>query len=183
MKTSLKALLAILFLFSMPLSSLAQTQDLDPENTLYLDLEYGRVVIKMFPDVAPNHVKRIKELTRQGYYDGSPFHRVIEGFMAQTGKPGDGSGDGTGQELDAEFSDMSHYRGMVSMARPDDINGADSQFFICLGFSPDLDGKYTIWGEVVSGMRNVDKIKYGEGPGFTDPDKIIKMQVAADVKE
>ena len=183
MKISLKAFLALLVMTFIPANVYAQADDLDPENTLYLDLVYGRVVIKMFPDVAPNHVAKIKKLTREGYYDGSYFHRVIDGFMAQTGAPKGQRSGGDGQKLDAEISDLSHYKGMVSMARPTDINGADSQFFILRAFAPHLDGLYTIWGEVVSGMRYVDKIKIGQGPDFEDPDIIIKMQVAADVKE
>ena len=161
----------------------AQDAELDLENTIYLDLIHGRVVIKMFPDIAPNHVARIKRLTREGYYDGSPFHRVIEGFMAQTGSPKGSEERGTGETIDAEISNLSHFKGMVSMARPTDINGADSQFFILRAYRPHLDGLYTIWGEVVIGMRYVDKLKVGEGPDFTDPDIIVKMQVAADVKE
>ena len=139
----------------------------------------------MRPDLAPKHVKRIKELTRQGFYDGSLFHRVIEGFMAQTGDPtGTGAG-GSGQKLKAEFSRESHTRGVVSMARPGDVNGADSQWFIVLNDSTYLDNQYTIWGKVIKGMECVDKIKKGDkhDNGKVDgPDKIVKMQVAADVK-
>ena len=189
MKISLKAFVAFAFIWVMPLIATAQDNELDLENTIYLDLKDGRVVIKMMPEVAPKHVARIKELTRQGFYDGLVFHRVLEGFMAQTGDPDganpeiSGSG-GSGQKLDAEFSDTPHYKGMVSMARATDPNSADSQFFICLGFSPHLDGQYTVWGEVVKGMRYADRIKKGVVvEGMTDPDKIIKMQVAADVKE
>ena len=157
----------------------------DPENTLYLDLEYGRVVIAMRPDLAPNHVARIKKLVRQGFYDGLTFHRVIAGFMAQTGDPqGDGTG-GSGKRLRAEFSNEWHVRGTVSMARARDPNSADSQFFITYAPQRGLDGQYTIWGEVVSGMKYVDKIKKGTGPSgmVRDPDRIVRMQVAADVKE
>lgn len=184
MKIFFKTLFAALLLSFATLTANAQDVELDLENTLYLDLVDGRVVIKMFPEVAPNHVARIKELTRQGFYDGIIFHRVIEGFMAQTGDPeGTGRG-GSGQNLDAEFSDMPHYKGMVSMARGTEPNSADSQFFICLGYSPHLDGQYSLWGEVVSGIRYVDKIKVGVvNQGFEDPSKILKMQVAADVKE
>ena len=155
----------------------------DPENTLYLDTVYGRVVIAMRPDLAPNHVKQIKELTRKGFYDGVPFHRVIEGFMAQTGDPtGTGTG-GSGHKLKAEFSHEKHLRGVVSMARSSDPDSADSQFFIVFAPAPALDGKYTVWGEVESGMEFVDKIKKGEqarNGSVTNPDKIVKMQVAAD---
>ena len=156
------------------------------ENTLYLDLKDGRVVIEMRPDLAPKHVKRIKELVRQGFYDGLVFHRVIDGFMAQTGDPtGTGAG-GSGQKLKAEFSKEPHMRGALSMARAQDVNSADSQFFICLAGANFLDGQYTYWGRVTSGMEFVDKIKKGDkndNGAVSDPDKIIKMQVAADVKE
>ena len=155
----------------------------DPENTLYLDTVYGRVVIAMKPDLAPNHVKQIKELTRKGFYDGVPFHRVIDGFMAQTGDPtGTGTG-GSGNKLKAEFSSEKHVRGTVSMARAQDPNSADSQFFICFAPAPFLDGQYTIWGKVVSGMEHIDAIKKGDqrrNGSVSDPDKIIRMQVAAD---
>jgi len=159
----------------------------DLENTLYLDLKDGRVVIEMRPDLAPKHVKRIKELTRQGFYDGVVFHRVIDGFMAQTGDPtGTGMG-GSGQKLKAEFSKETHLRGAVSMARAMDVNSGDSQFFICLAGATFLDGQYTYWGRVVSGMEFVDKIKKGDkannGSISGEPDRIIKMQVAADVKD
>lgn len=183
MKISIKAFFAFILLTFIPMISSAQNADLDLENTLYLDLKDGRVTIKMFPEVAPNHIAQIKRLTREGYYDGIIFHRVIEGFMAQTGDPtGTGSG-GSGTNLDAEFSDLPHYKGMVSMARATDPNSADSQFFICLAYAPHLDGQYTLWGEVVGGMRYVDNIKVGVVPEMTEPDKIIKMQVAADVNE
>ena len=157
----------------------------DPENTLYLDLEHGRVVIELRPDLAPNHVARIKELTREGFYDGIVFHRVIEGFMAQSGDPtGTGTG-GSGQNLKAEFSNEPHVRGSASMARAGHPDSADSQFFIVFDRAPHLDGQYTVWGKVVEGMDNVDLIKKGAlGSGMVDgPDKIVKMQVAADVKE
>ncbi len=158
----------------------------DPENMLYLDLEDGRVVIAMRPEIAPNHVARIKELTRQGFYDGVPFHRVIEGFMAQTGDPtGTGMG-GSGQKLDAEFSDTPHLRGTVSMARAADPNSADSQFFIVFEPAPSLDGQYTVWGEVIAGMEFVEQIKKGDPArnGMVEnPDRIVKMQVAADAEE
>jgi len=178
MKLFLKAFVA-LFLLGGFADSPAIAADL--ENTLYLDLEDGRVTIEMYPDVAPKTVKRIKELVRQGFYDGLTFHRVIPGFMVQGGDPdGNGSG-GSGQNLPAEFSDLPHLKGTVSMARSDDEDSADSQFFIVLGVSPFLDGKYTIWGRVIGGMRYVDHIKEGVVPKLLDPDKIIKMQVAADV--
>lgn len=155
------------------------------EDTIYLDLKDGRVVIKLRPDLAPNHVKRIKELTRKGFYDGIVFHRVIRGFMAQTGDPtGTGTG-GSGQKLKAEFSNARHLRGTVSMARAQNPDSADSQFFICFDDASFLDGQYTIWGEVIEGMQFVDLIKKGAGQSgqVTDPDKIIRMRVAADVKD
>jgi len=153
----------------------------DLENTLYLDVPAGRVVIELRPDLAPKHVARIKELVRRGFYDGIVFHRVIDGFMAQTGDPkGNGTG-GSGQNIPAEFSKEKHVRGTVSMARAQSPDSADSQFFICFAPASFLDGKYTIWGQVTSGMEFIDKIKKGEPPA--NPDKIIKMQVAADEKK
>jgi len=156
----------------------------DPENTLFLDVPAGRVVIELKPDLAPTHVARIKELARQGFYDGIVFHRVIDGFMAQTGDPrGDGTG-GSGKKLAAEFSKAKHVRGTASMARADRPDSADSQFFICFAAAPFLDGKYTVWGQVVSGMEHVDAIKKGgdDNGTVTDPDRIIRLQVAADAK-
>src|SRR5229473_8004581 len=155
----------------------------DAENTLYLDVPFGRVVIAMRPDLAPGHVAQIKALARRGFYDGVPFHRVIDGFMAQTGDPtGTGTG-GSGNKLRAEFSGEKHVRGTLSMARASDPNSADSQFFIMFGPTPSLDGQYTIWGQVESGMEYIDKIKKGDSGrngSVVNPDKIIKMQVAAD---
>ena len=157
----------------------------DLENTLYMDLDYGRVVIGLRPDLAPNHVARIKELTRSGFYDGVVFHRVIDDFMAQGGDPtGTGTG-GSGQNLDAEFSNERHVRGTLSMARAQSPNSADSQFFICFGDVPHLDGQYTVWGKVAEGMEYVDQIKRGapHDNGLVDnPDKIIRMQVAIDAQ-
>ena len=154
---------------------------MDKENTLYLDLDYGRVVIELDPTVAPKHVARIKELTRQGFYNGVKFHRVIDGFMAQTGDPtGTGMG-GSGKKLPAEFNNTPHVRGTVSMARAMDPNSADSQFFICFDNARFLDGQYTAFGHVTEGMEYVDMIKKGEPP--VNPDISVKMQVAADVKE
>ena len=151
----------------------------DPENTLLMDLDHGRVVIALRPDLAPKHVARIKELSRDGFYDGIVFHRVIEGFMAQGGDPtGTGTG-GSGQNIDAEFSDEPHVRGTASMARAANPNSADSQFFICFEDAPFLNGQYTVWGQVTEGMEHVDKIKRGEP--VMDPDKIVQMRVAADV--
>ncbi len=153
--------------------------DLTPEDTLLLDLDHGRVVIQLRPDLAPGHVARIKELARDGFYDGIVFHRVIDGFMAQGGDPtGTGTG-GSGKNLPAEFSSEAHVRGTCSMARAQNPNSADSQFFICFGDAGFLDNQYTVWGHVVEGMEHVDKIKRGEP--VQNPDKIVTMRVAADV--
>ncbi len=158
----------------------------DRENTLYLDLKGGRVVIELLPDLAPNHVARIKELVRQEYYDGLKFHRVIPGFMAQTGCPqGTGTG-GSGVKLKAEFSRERHVRGTCSMARAASPDSADSQFFIMFEPSPHLDGKYTVWGRVTDGMDHVDAIKKGSSlnnGAVEDPDQIVRLRVAADVEE
>ena len=147
------------------------------EDTLIIETTQGPVTVELRPDLAPKHVARIKELAGQGFYDGVVFHRVIEGFMAQTGDPtGTGRG-GSGQKLDAEFSREPHVRGAVSMARAQSPDSADSQFFICFDDATFLDGQYTVWGRVVSGMENVDKIKRGEPP--SNPDKIVSMRVGA----
>ena len=152
--------------------------ELDPENTLVLETTKGEATIALRPDLAPNHVARIKELAREGFYDGTPFHRVIDGFMAQGGDPtGTGTG-GSGKKLKAEFSAEKHLRGICSMARSQSPDSADSQFFICLADSPWLDKQYTVWGKVVDGMDMVDKIKRGEP--VKDPDKIVSMKVLAD---
>jgi peptidylprolyl isomerase len=153
----------------------------DLENTLYLDVPAGRVVIALRPDLAPKHVARIKELARDGFYDGIVFHRVIDGFMAQTGDPkGNGTG-GSGQNLPAEFSKEKHLRGTASMARAQSPDSADSQFFICFAPAAFLDGKYTVWGKVTSGMEHIDAVAKGEPPA--KPDKIVKMRVAADAEK
>jgi peptidylprolyl isomerase len=169
------------FIITLALGGTAMAAD--AENTLYMDVPFGRVVIAMRPDLAPGHVAQIKALARRGFYDGVPFHRVIDGFMAQTGDPtGTGTG-GSGHKLTAEFSKEKHVRGTLSMARTADPNSADSQFFIMFAPSPSLDNQYTIWGEVVSGMEYIDKIKKGDpsrNGSVVNPDKIIKMQVAAD---
>jgi len=152
----------------------------DKENTLLIETTTGSITIKMRPDVAPNHVARIKELVRQGFYDGVPFHRVIDGFMAQTGDPtGTGTG-GSGKKLKAEFNKERHKRGTVSMARAQNPDSADSQFFICFGDASFLDGQYTVWGIVTDGMDAVDKIKRGEP--VKNPDKIVSMKMAADAE-
>ncbi len=176
----------ILFVCLTTVASMTSAEAADPENTLYLELESGRVIIELRPDLAPVHIERIKELTREGFYDGLLFHRVIEGFMAQTGDPdGDGTG-GSGKHLMAEFSAEPHVRGILSMARSSSPNSADSQFFIVLDDSPHLNGQYTVWGKVVEGMEHVDQIKMGSsamnGKVF-NPDSIISMRVAADVAE
>jgi peptidylprolyl isomerase len=159
----------------------------DPENTLIMELKSGPVVIALNPDAAPNHVARVKELTRRGFYDGVVFHRVIPGFMAQTGDPtGTGSGGSDLQDLRSEFSDEKHGRGTVSMARTSDPHSANSQFFICFDGAPWLDRQYSVWGKVVEGMENVDAIKKGgehnNGAISGEPDRIIRMRVAADAK-
>ena len=145
------------------------------ENTMILETTQGRVTIEMRPDLAPRHVARIKELVQEGFYDGVAFHRVIEGFMAQTGCPqGTGTG-GSGQKLKAEFSKEKHVRGTVSMARAQNPDSADSQFFICFQDSPWLNDQYTIWGNVTEGMDSVDKIKRGEP--VANPDRIISARM------
>ncbi|BCP53219.1 peptidyl-prolyl cis-trans isomerase [Kaistia sp. 32K] len=150
----------------------------DPENTLILETTQGTAIIALRPDLAPNHVARIKELAREGFYDGIVFHRVIDGFMAQTGDPtGTGMG-GSGKKLKAEFSREPHVRGTASMARAQNPDSGDSQFFLCFGDARFLDGQYTVWGQVVEGMDNIDKIKRGEP--VQNPDKIVSLKVAAD---
>ncbi len=150
----------------------------DKENTLLLTLDTGPVTIQLLPEKAPGHVARIKELVREGYYDGLIFHRVIDKFMAQGGCP-DGTGmGGSGKKLKAEFNDVSHQRGVCSMARASDPNSGDSQFFIVFDDASFLDKQYTVWGKVTSGMENVDKLPKGEPP--RSPGKIVSMKVAAD---
>lgn len=149
-----------------------------PEDTLLLETTKGAVTIAMRPDLAPKHVERIKELVRQGFYDGVAFHRVIDNFMAQTGCPhGTGTG-GSGQKLKAEFSKERHLRGTVSMARAQDPNSGDSKFFICLADAPWLNGQYTVWGEVTAGMEAVDQVKRGEP--VVNPDRIVSARLAAE---
>ena len=151
-----------------------------PENTIIMETTKGRVVIELLPDLAPGHVARIKELARENFYDGIVFHRLIDGFMAQTGDPtGTGMGGSDKPDLKAEFSNMSHVRGTCSMARSQNPNSANSQFFICFEDSPWLNRQYSVWGQVIDGMENVDKIKRGEP--VRDPDSIVTMRVAADV--
>jgi peptidylprolyl isomerase len=153
----------------------------DPENTLIMDTTQGKVVIALRPDLAPGHVARIKELVKEGFYDGIVFHRVIDGFMAQTGCPhGTGTGGSDYPNLPAEFSSEPHVRGTASMARAQNPNSANSQFFICFDDARFLDKQYTVWGKVVEGMENVDKIKRGEP--VQNPDKIKSLRVAADAQ-
>jgi peptidylprolyl isomerase len=162
------------------ISGAANGQDL--ENMLYMDLESGRVVIELRPDLAPKHVARIKELAREGFYDGIVFHRVIPGFMAQTGDPtGTGRGGSDKPDLPAEFSNEPFVRGTVGMARTSDPNSANSQFFINYAETPHLNGQYTVWGQVVEGMEHIDGIGQGEPP--PNPDKIVQMRVATDVEQ
>ena len=168
--------------------------DLDPENTLIIEVglfyevddasatppQTGKVVVKLLPDVAPGHVTRVKELAREGFYDGVPFHRVIEGFMAQTGDPtGTGMGGSEKPDLKAEFSNANHGRGTCSMARAQNPDSANSQFFICFDDASFLNRQYSVWGQVIEGMDAVDQIKRGEP--VQDPDKIVTMRVAADL--
>ena len=160
------------------------SETMNPENTLYMELKDGRVVIKLLPELAPNHVERVKQLAREGFYDGTPFHRVIEGFMAQGGDPtGTGSGGSDKADLRSEFTTKAKFlRGTVGAARTGNPHSANSQFYIMFAPAPHLDGQYTIWGQVTEGMDLVDKIKRGEGGGGTvrDPDKIVRVQVASD---
>jgi peptidylprolyl isomerase len=159
----------------------------DPQNTILIDTKYGRIVIKLRPDLAPKHAERIKTLAREKYYDNVPFHRVIAGFMAQTGdgQRGDGTGGSKYPNVPAEFTSTPFTRGIVGMARSQDPNSANSQFFIMFGDGSFLNGKYTVVGEVVAGMDAVDKLKKGaeaQNGAVTDPDRMLKVQVAADAK-
>jgi len=152
----------------------------DPENTVVMETSKGRVVIQLLPDLAPNHVDRIKELSRENFYDGVVFHRVIDGFMAQTGDPtGTGMGGSEKPDLQAEFSNVSHVRGTCSMARSQSPNSANSQFFICFNDAPWLNRQYSVWGQVIEGMDIIDQIKRGEP--VNDPDSITTMRIAADL--
>lgn len=164
----------------MTASTTASAADL--ENTLVIELSTGGTVkIELYPDVAPKHVARVKELARDGFYDGIVFHRVIPGFMAQTGDPtGTGMGGSKRGNLMAEFSRKPFERGTVGAARSQNPNSADSQFFICFAPAPHLNGQYTVWGKVIEGMEEVDKIAKGEPPA--NPDKMVKVRVAADIQ-
>lgn len=177
-------ILAVLFAIMCAAPVLAETlpPGLDPQNTLYLDTAQGRIIIKLRNDIAPNYAERLKLLAREHFYDNVPFHRVIDGFMAQTGdgEHGDGTGGSKHPDLKAEFSNVPFKRGTVGMARTNNPNSANSQFFIMFADGSFLNGQYTVVGEVVRGMEVVDKLKRGEPPAA--PDRIIHMQVAADVK-
>jgi peptidylprolyl isomerase len=165
------------------LMSDANAQAADPNNTVYLDLKDGRVTIQLLPDIAPKHVERVKILCGRHFYDNTPFHRVIEGFMAQGGDPtGTGTKGSDLPDLPAEFTNKRHFlRGTVGAARTSDPNSANSQFFIMFAPAPNLDGQYTIWGQVTSGMEHVDAIKRGGSNGIVSgPDRIVKMRVASD---
>jgi len=179
--------LAAIFLLLIGTAFAQETEEreISPENVLVLDLEVGTVFIEMYPDIAPAHVERIRTLANQGFYDNTVFHRVIEGFMAQGGDPtGTGTGGSELPDLPAEFSTIPHRRGMVSMARSQDVNSANSQFFVMLADRPDgaptwsqLDGTYTVWGRVIEGMEHVDEIALGEPP--EEPTEVVRARIAA----
>src|SRR5690242_11005117 len=177
-------ILAVLFaiMCAAPVAAQGLPPGLDPQNTIFLDTKHGRVIIKLRNDVAPQHAERLKLLSREHFYDDVPFHRVIDGFMAQTGdgQYGNGTGGSKYPALKAEFSNVPYTRGIVGMARTSDPNSANSQFFIMFADGSFLNGKYTVVGEVVRGMDVVDKLKRGEPPA--NPDKIVHAQVAADMK-
>ena len=180
-----RAIAALALVLGMAAPALAQPAA-DPQNTVYLDTKDGRITIRLRPDLAPKHVEQIKALTKRGFYDGIVFHRVIPGFMAQTGDPtGTGTGKSDLPNIPAEFTPTPYKRGSVGMARSQSPDSANSQFFICYEGCGSLTGQYTLFGEVVSGMDVVDKIKKGDtsrNGQVTSPDKIVKMQIAADAK-
>ena len=182
----MRLLLGLILAFALAGVLPASAAELDQDNTVFMDLTYGRVVIKLRPDLAPNHVAQVKTLVKKGFYNGTPFHRVIEGFMAQGGDPtGTGTGGSDLPDLKAEFTKTHFVRGTIGAARSSDPNSANSQFFIMFAPASNLDGDYTVWGEVVSGMEFVDKIKKGnpDDDGVVDnPDRIVKMQMAAEAK-
>ena len=179
-------LTALLFCLLATPVAFAQDKVLDKENILYIDLKSGRVAIQMRPDIAPNHVKRVKKLAREGFYDGLVFHRVIEGFMAQTGDPdGTGAGGSKYPDLKGEFSNEPFVEGTIGAARTRDPNSANSQFYICMAEASHLNGTYTVWGKVIRGMEHVHKIKLGDRRRnglVATPDKMLKVQVAADAQ-
>ncbi len=186
-RTLLATTLAVAASPALPPPALAQAPQTDPENTLFLDLKDGRVVIQLLPEIAPLHVERVKMLARANFYDNTPFHRVIDGFMAQGGDPtGSGSGGSGRGNVKAEFTRTRRFlRGTVGAARSQSPDSADSQFFIMFAPNSGLDGQYTIWGQVVSGMEFVDRIKRGQGQSGqvpSPPDRIVRLRVAADVK-
>ncbi len=180
----MRPLAVLALVLGMAAPAFAQTND--PQNTVYLDTKDGRVTIRLRPDLAPKHVEQIKALTKRGFYDGIVFHRVIGGFMAQTGDPtGTGTGKSDLPNLPAEFTQTQYKRGSVGMARSQSPDSANSQFFICFDGCGPLTGQYTLFGEVVSGMDVVDKIKKGDqarNGQVSNPDKIVKMQLAADAR-
>ncbi|MBJ3775113.1 peptidylprolyl isomerase [Acuticoccus mangrovi] len=169
---------------AMALCTTAYAAAADPENTLILELEDGNVIIELLPDLAPNHVERIKTLAREGFYDGVPFHRVIPGFMAQTGDPtGTGAGGSDYPDLKQEFNNEPHVRGIVSMARTMDPNSANSQFFIMFDAAPSLNRQYTVFGRVLDGMEYIDGLKAGtmqNNGAVSNPDRILKARIGAD---
>lgn len=183
----LRRTLIALAVAAVPALALAQAGARpDPQNTLEIDLKDGKVLIALRPDLAPKHVERIKTLAKRGFYDGLPFHRVIDGFMAQTGDPrGNGTGGSELPDIPAEFSQEPFSRGTLGMARTSNPNSANSQFFIMFKEAQHLNGQYTVWGKVISGMENVDKIKKGEASAngsVANPDKMLKVRLLADVK-
>ena len=179
-------LAVVLALFTLTTIASAAPPALDPENTLVMELKTGKVTIKLRPDLAPKHVERIKKLTREGFYNGVVFHRVIAGFMAQTGDPtGTGTGSSKYPDLKAEFTPTPFERGTLGAARSSNPDSANSQFFICFTHTPHLNGQYTVFGQVVDGMTHIDQVKKGEGGGgmVSGPDKIVKLTVMADTKK
>jgi peptidylprolyl isomerase len=183
----IRAFLIAVLLCAVPALAQQPPAGLDPQNTIYLDTPHGRIVIKLRPDLAPKHAERMKTLSREKFYDNAPFHRVIDGFMAQTGdgQRGDGTGGSKYPDLPAEFSNVPFRRGIVGMARAQNPNSANSQFFIMFAEASSLNGQYTVVGEVAQGMDVVDKIKKGsptQNGAVAGPDRIVRMQVAADAR-
>ncbi len=182
----MRYLVVALVAFALSLVPDSRAEALDPENALYIDLQHGRVVVELYPDVAPQHVERIKTLAREGFYDGVVFHRVIDGFMAQTGDPtGTGRGGSDYPDLPAEFSDQPFQRGTLGMARAAAPDSANSQFFIMFDEAPHLNGQYTVFGRVVEGMEHVDALERGDPANngmVGDPDHMVSVQVAADAQ-
>ena len=182
----LRRMLLVAAAYALPFAALSQGAKPDPKETLAIDLKDGRVLIALRPDLAPKHVERIKTLAAKGFYDNIVFHRVIEGFMAQTGDPrGNGSGGSDLPNLPAEFSKEPFVRGVLGMARTSDPNSANSQFFIMFAPAPNLNNQYTVWGKVISGMELVDKIKKGDDArngSVSAPDKMLKVRLLADMK-